>query len=349
MRVMQLLAGAPQGGAETFFVSLVTALHRAGFDQRAVIRGNPARAEALREGGVEPVQLPFGQWLDFSTGRALKHEVARYRPDIVLAYMNRAASWMPAGPHLKLARLGGYYDIKYYRRCDHLLCITQDIRRHVIDQGWPAARAHYMPNFATPDAHPAAGRAAHDTPADAPLLMVPSRLHTAKGLDVMLRAVASLPGVYLWLAGEGPERAALENLAHELGVAERVRFLGWRADKGAVFRAADVVVFPSRYEPFGTVSLEAWAYERPLVAADAAGPAGLVRPEEDALLVPKDDAEALAAAIRRVLEEPGLAARLVEAGRQRYRAEFTEEACVRRYREMFERLLAERERWKESA
>lgn len=349
MRVMQILAGAPQGGAETFFVSLVSALHRAGIAQRAVIRANPARADALRAGGVAPVELPFGRWLDFTTGRALRREVAGFRPDIALAFMSRAAAWMPPGPHLKLARLGGYYDIKYYRRCDHLLCITADIRRHVVEAGWPPGQAHTMPNFAAVDDAPAEDRAAHATPADAPLLLVPGRLHESKGLDVMLRALARLPEAYLWLAGEGPARAGLEALACRLGVGERVRFLGWRADRGALFRAADVVVFPSRYEPFGTVSLEAWAYDRPLVAADAAGPAGLVAPGVDALLVPREDDAALAAAIRRVLEEPGLAGRLVAAGRRRYRAEFTEAACVARYIGLFERLLAARGQWKESA
>ncbi len=122
---------------------------------------------------------------------------------------------------------------------------------------------------------------------------------------------------------------------------DRVRFLGWRADKGALYRAADVVVFPSRYEPFGTVSLEAWAYERPLVTTDADGPAGLVTPESDALMVPREDPEALATAIRRVLDEPGLAARLVAAGRTRYDRDYTEAACVARYLDLFGRLIGQ--------
>lgn len=342
MRVMQLLAGAPRGGAETFFVSLACALHRAGVEQRAVIRAHPDRVAALRVCGLEPLELPFGQWFDLTTGAALRREVERFRPDIALAYMNRAASWMPDGPHLKLARIGGYYNIKYYRRCDHLLCITEDIRGHMIEQGWPASKAHYMPNFALVDDRPAEDRAALDTPPDAPVVLVPSRLHPAKGLDTMLHALARLPGVHLWLAGEGPAHGKLAHLARELGVDGRVRFLGWWAEKGGLFRAADIVAFPSRYEPFGTVSLEAWAYERPLVAADAAGPAGLVRPEEDALLVPRDDPAALAAAIRQVIEDPARARRLVAAGKARYEAEFTEAACVRRYLTLFDTLLAER-------
>src|SRR3546814_15464666 len=109
--------------------------------------------------------------------------------------MSRAADRMPEGRHLKLARLGGFYDIKYYRRCDHLICITHGIRRHVIAQGWPEERAHYLANFAEADPAPAADRAAHGTPADAPLVFTPCRLPAAKATDVLLRAVATLDGV----------------------------------------------------------------------------------------------------------------------------------------------------------
>ncbi|MBK1698581.1 glycosyltransferase [Rhodovibrio salinarum] len=344
MRLLQTLSGAPQGGAETFFVSLASAFERArlagtiDLTQRAVIRHNPERTAALRTAGVDTRELGFGGRLDLATRRGLKREVADFRPNVVLAYMNRAASWMPDGDFLKCARLGGYYDIKYYRRCDHLLCITAHIRQHMIQQGWPADRAHVLENFATVDDLPAAERSTHDTPADAPLLLVPSRLHVNKGLDVMLRALKREPRAYLWLAGSGPEQERLQDLARDLGVEDRVRFLGWRSDRGALFRAADIVVFPSRHEPFGTVSLEAWAYRRPLVAADASGPAGLVRNGEDALLVPREDDLALAEAITRVIDTPGFAGQLVEQGHARYLHDYTEAACVRRYMEMLGRL-----------
>lgn len=338
LRVLSMLAGAPSGGAETFFVSLVTAFAGAGVEQRAVIRGNPTRAALLRDGGVPVREVAYAGWLDFATRAALRREVAAFDPDVALAFMNRAADRMPDGRHLKLARLGGFYDIKYYRRCDHLICITHGIRRHVIAQGWPAERVHYIGNFAAADPAPAADRAAYDTPAGAPLVFTPCRLHAAKAIDVLLRAVATLDGVYLWVAGDGPDRAALAQLADDLGIAARVRFLGWQTATGPFFRAADVVAFPSRHEPFGTVSLEAWAYGKPLVTTDVDGPAELVQPERDALMVPKDDAEALAAALRRAIEDRGLAARLVAAGAARHRAEFTRDICVRNYLTLFDRL-----------
>ncbi|HEY9568154.1 MAG TPA: glycosyltransferase, partial [Thalassobaculum sp.] len=197
-----MLAGAASGGAETFFVSLAAAF--AGFDveQRAVIRRNPTRAALLRDAGVPVREVAYAGWFDFATRLALRREVAAFAPDVALAFMSRAADRMPEGRHLKLARLGGFYDIKYYRRCDHLICITHGIRRHVIAQGWPEERAHYLANFAEADPAPAADRAAHGTPADAPLVFTPCRLHAAKAIDVLLRAVATLDGVYLWVAGD---------------------------------------------------------------------------------------------------------------------------------------------------
>ena len=93
---------------------------------------------------------------------------------------------------------------------------------------------------------------------------------------------------------------------------------------------------------FGTVIAEAWAHRRPLVAAAADGPKAFVESERNGLLVPIDDVEALAGAITRLLDAPAFAESLAEAGHRRYLEDFTEAACVARYRALFERLLAER-------
>ena len=342
LRVMQVMAGAREGGAETFFVSLVLALQRAGLDQRVVIRKNPARAKALLRGGAQAVELPFGRWTDFTTLPALRQQVKIYQPDVVLTWMNRASSLFPKGNFLRLGRLGGFYKLKNYRRCDHLLCITPGLVEHVVSNGWPLERAHYMPNFAAVGEAPPLPRERLDTPPDAPLLLALGRLHEAKAIDVLLQALTLETRPILWIAGDGPLRGELERLAGRLGVAARVRFLGWRDDRDALFGAADICVFPSRYEPHGTVTMEAWGHRTPLVAAAAAGPAAYVRDGEDGLLVPVDDAPALAAAIGRAIDEQGLAGRLTDGGWRRYQAEFTEEACVARYLDLFQRLLAAR-------
>ena len=83
-----------------------------------------------------------------------------------------------------------------------------------------------------------------DTPPDAPLLLGMGRLHDAKAHDVSLQALAELPDAHLWIAGAGPQEAKLKAMAEALGVAPRVRFLGWRTDASALYRSADVCVFP---------------------------------------------------------------------------------------------------------
>jgi glycosyltransferase involved in cell wall biosynthesis len=182
-------------------------------------------------------------------------------------------------------------------------------------------------------------RASLATPEDAPLILALARLHWKKGLDTLIDALKDVPGAYVWIAGSGPLEAELRTQAERLGLAERVRFLGWRDDRFALLAACDVVAFPSRYEPFGTVVVEAWAAGKPLVTADAAGPAATVAHEENALLVPKDDAPALAAALRRVIEDADLAAQLVENGRRVYETEFTKTAFVRAALSLYDRIM----------
>jgi glycosyltransferase involved in cell wall biosynthesis len=92
------------------------------------------------------------------------------------------------------------------------------------------------------------------------------------------------------------------------------------------------------YELLGNVVLEAWAHGVPVVAADSQGPGSLIRHRHNGLLVARDDAGALAAAIRELLSAPDLAATLGEHGRASYQAEFTEAKVVGRFIALFDRI-----------
>lgn len=339
MRVLQAMAGAEHGGAEAFFVRLVLALHRAGLEQKVVIRADDARAAELAAGGVVPVQVPFGGRLDFITPWKLRRVVRDFKPAVALTWMNRATRMLPEKspekPFVHVGRLGGYYDLKYYRRCDHLIGNTEDIVDYMVKQGWPSERAHYLPNFVSEIRATPTRRAEMFTPPDAPLILAMGRLHENKGFDVLLEALVRLPDAYLWIAGEGPLRAELEAKAQGLFVKPRVRFLGWRNDVAALFAACDVFVCPSRHEPLGNVVIEAWAQGVPIVAADSAGPAALIRHGETGLLVPVNDARALTRAIQDVLADRALAQRIAAAGRAAFAARFTEAIVVERYLEFF--------------
>jgi glycosyltransferase involved in cell wall biosynthesis len=337
-RVMQVMAGAHHGGAEAFFTRLAVALGAAGLEQSIVIRRDAQRAQLLREGGIDPVEAPFRSFLDWRTPRVLKHEVRRFKPDVLLAWMNRATDFCRPGRYVFAARLGGYYDPKHYRRFDHLVANTEDIRQWLIAQGFAPERVHYLPNFAEGRPMRPLQRATFETPEDAPLLLCLGRMHPNKAFDVALEALAELPGAYLWLAGDGPERAGLGAKVAQLGIADRVRFIGWRDDVPALLASADMLVCPSRHEPLGNVIIEGWAHGCPVVASSAAGPRWLIRHGLDGLLVPIDDAQALAAALRRLIEDRELGRALAAAGRARIESEFSESVVVARYLEFFERV-----------
>jgi glycosyltransferase involved in cell wall biosynthesis len=334
MKALQLLGSAKDGGAETYYLDLVQALQAACVPQACALRPHPGRERRLAEAGVPVQTLAFGGPLDLFTRGRLRRFAKAQGAGAVVAWMNRAARHAPRGPWGRIGRLGGYYGLKYYRGFDQLVANTRDIERWIVRQGWPQDQVRYIPNFARAGPGAPIDRALHDTPAEAPLLLGMGRLHANKAHDVTLKALAELPGAYLWIAGSGPLEAELKALAAQLGVEGRVRFLGWRDDASSLYRTADLCVFPSRFEPLGNVVIQAWAHGLPVVAAMSDGPGALIRPGEDGLLVPVNDARGLALAARRLIVDAGLRRRLAEAGAQRLAAEFSTDRVVAQWREL---------------
>ena len=171
------------------------------------------------------------------------------------------------------------------------------------------------------------------------------RLVPAKGVDVLLRAFAkllvSLPKARLQIAGDGPERDPLQRLAGSLGIDTSVEFLGHLslAELDRRFAPAWVQIVPSRWEePFGLVAIEAFARGTAVVATGAGGLAEIVRDGETGSLVPPGDADALAAAMRNVLDDRTRAERMGQAARNVARDRFSEEAYIDRLLVMYDEL-----------
>lgn len=157
-------------------------------------------------------------------------------------------------------------------------------------------------------------------------LLFVGRLAPQKGVDVLLRALADIDGEWrLRIAGDGPERSRLCDLAMELGVSARVEFLGWtqRSDLPALYQSADVFVFPSYDEGMPNVVLEALASGLPIVATRIAGNEQLVLDRENGLLVPPGDSAAFAAALRLVMSDRALRRSMALRSRARAVEEFS--------------------------
>jgi glycosyltransferase involved in cell wall biosynthesis len=340
LKVLQVMAGAKTGGAEAFFVRLAQGLARAGTPQHAVIRHHAERRAALESADIPVTELPFGGKFDLTTKKSLKKVARHFDPDVLLAWMNRAAKIAPKGDWTVVGRLGGYYNLKNYKRCDHLVANTDDIRDYVLREGWPADRAHYLPNFVDDRRMPPVLRETLNTPRDAPLLLCLGRLHQNKGFDTALEVLARLPRAYLWIAGDGKEEGALKRQAAKLGVTGRVRFLGWRDDAPALFSAADIFLCSSRHEPLGNMVLEAWAQGVPMVAAASQGPGSLITDGKTGLLAPVDDADGLAKAATRLIEDPALGVDLAGRGHEVFTERYSEGPVVAAYQEFLENVRA---------
>ncbi len=120
----------------------------------------------------------------------------------------------------------------------------------------------------------------------------------------------------MFIAGEGELQGALQAQAQALGLGDRLVFLGFQRDVAAVLSAYDIVVFPSLWEGTPLTVFETLAMGKPIVASDADGLLDVLTDQRDALVVPKRDADALAAAVATLIEQPQLAAQLAAAARQ---------------------------------
>ena len=341
MKILHIMAGRGLGGAETYSVDIMLSLKASGVDECAVVAADAPRTNELIAAGVRIASDVLDFPLRFVQRWRLKKLIEKEKPDLIHCWMRRAASLVPAGLDIPvIGWFGGYYDPKNFKNCSHFVGVTKGIVEHQIAKGVPAAKAFYVPTF--PDVRDEAplDRATLDTPAGARVVLALSRLHKKKGLDTLLKAAKNVPDAVFWLAGEGPLREDLEKLTRKLGLEKRVRFLGWRTDRGALLRSADVCVLPSRYEPFGTVILEAWAAGTPLVAARSAGPAATIEDAKNGLLVPIDDDKALAVALNRVLQDEVLRHRMIAEGFGAYSRTYTRKAVTEQMIELYKRLGA---------
>src|SRR5438067_5276280 len=316
IKILHVIAGAAAGGAETFCMDAIAALAERGIDQRVICRPHAQATARLDAAGVPYEPVSFTPAARLVGGPAkIQREARAWRADLVHAWMSRAASFVPpAMPCPVIGWLGGYYNLKYFKTADYLIGVTPKIREYLLQQGIPPQRAFVCHTFGTLPESPPVSRASLGVPDGALLLLVLSRLHRKKGIDTAIRAIAVLPNAHLCIAGEGPEGAKYETLVRDLGLSERVHFLGWRTDRKALLEACDICLLPSRYEPFGTVIAEAWSVRRPLVAAAADGTRQYVRDGENGAVFPIDDAEALARRVTEIAADPGLAARLIKQG-----------------------------------
>jgi glycosyltransferase involved in cell wall biosynthesis len=215
-----------------------------------------------------------------------------------------------AGPKVRALRLARDAEL---RGAAHVFTPSSYLGELAVSWGVAPARVSVLPNPAPelPESEPREVlRASFGM--DRLTLAFAGRLTAQKSLGLALRAISQVDGVDLLIAGEGDERAPLEDAAAKLALSERVRFLGPLARDRVIdlFRAADAAILSSSWENFPHAVVEALAVGTPVIATRAGGVAEVVHDEVNGLIVPADDAEALGAAVRRFAGDAELRERL---------------------------------------
>lgn len=221
------------------------------------------------------------------------------------------------------------------RLCAALIAVSEDTRRAYERQGYPPRIEVVYNGVALDGATPAGLRGRLGIPDDAPLVGEVGRLCDVKGQRELIEALAKVPSAHAVFVGVDLERGGeyqreLERTAERLGVRDRVVFAGRIEDAGRLLADLDVLALPSWTEGLPLVVLEAMARKRAVVATPVGGTPEVVVDGVTGLLVPPRDPDALADALRRLLADAPLRARMGDAGYERVRARFSADAMTGR-------------------
>jgi glycosyltransferase involved in cell wall biosynthesis len=355
------------GGAENAMFMLLESLDRGEWRPTLLLEDAPGTEPLAERAAVLDVPLlrvapmPLGL-AGARRAPALTRLLRRERPDLFHAHMSSpvACKWglaaavaarVPAV--LGTVQVGGYEppdQVAYWqlralaRGVDRYLAVSRDIARELVERlGWPESKVEVSYNAVdlrrVEATAPPGLREQLGASETRPLVLTPARLDAQKGHSTLFEAIAQVPDAVFVLAGEGPEREPLEALAAQLGIGERVRFLGRRDDVPQLLAACDIFALPSLYEGSSLAVLEAMAAGAPVVSSAIGGTDELIEDGSSGLLAPPGDAQALAAALRRLLDDPDLRESLAARARERVERDLTRERMAARVTGVYRELL----------
>ena len=342
-RIFHIQPGT-DGGTERFCISLSQAFSEKGIEQAFAIRPNRDWA-----GEVEGLgRVIEGRFLRRTPGGLvdawrLRRAIEEFNPDAIMAWRAPSGRLIPRDQRAaKVVRLGDYpFHVRHLRDLDAVVCNNRSIDLHIRALGFEG-RTEIISNFSRSVSSHAVPRSEYDTPGDAFLVCGVGRFKRFKGFDLLIDAVAQLDGAHLWLVGDGPEAENLLCQAEDLGISGRVKFLGWQDDPTGFLAACDAYVLPSRDEALGNTLIEAWRVGVPSVASMTDGPNWYAEDGRDVLLVPVEDAGAIADALRRLAENADLRRRLVDGAQATLAQRFDRDSVVDAYLDLFDGINAGR-------
>jgi glycosyltransferase involved in cell wall biosynthesis/ribosomal protein S18 acetylase RimI-like enzyme len=374
LKILHIVGDSRYGGIAKIILGLGAVARAAGW-QVDVLTTDPAVQDAVERGSLGVVNLdvirrrirPF--W-DLAGLLRLRSFLLRERYGIVHThtskggFVGRLAAWL-AGVPVVVHTMHGFaiheqspawarliysaLERMASRWCHRIVSVSEFHRQWALELSiCSQAQIQAIPNGITPpwqDQHldPAGVRRELGVRDDELMVLTAARLAADKGIQYLVEAAALLPrngaSYRLMVAGDGPARDRLEELCRERGVSDRVRFLGFRHDVGALLAACDLVVLPSLREGLSISLLEAMAAGKPIIASSIGSHREVAAQAEMAVLVPPADPAALAQAIQRFEQDPGFMMPLAARAVSLFEACYTEDRMLDSYRQLYLSLL----------
>ncbi|MFQ5529338.1 MAG: glycosyltransferase family 4 protein [Gemmatimonadota bacterium] len=344
------------GGGEQWMITTGSGLRDRG--HRSWIGGRPRSRLVIAAGkaGLDVLQLPFKGDFDPGLTWTLRRFLRRQAIDVLVCNFNRDVR--VAGLAGRLARTPAIFT-------SHALDSINEKRRYTLPIRWltdgvitnaESIRRAYVERYGLPSEFVRVVHYGVDPPADAGaspfrdafpdmhIILSAGRLSEQKGFDVLIQAAFELRArrgdFVVLIAGDGDLEDRLRTQIAALDLEDTVHLVGFLSSLAPAIGDAAVFALASRYEGMPTVLLEAMAAGTPVVATAVSGVPELIPEERFGLLVPPDDASALAAAIERLLDDPDFAREVADAGRDRVLSLFSTEVMLDRIEALFEQAVA---------
>lgn len=371
MRVAHILKVKAIAGAETHLLTLLEGQRARGIDAQFIMLASPSNPmdsmmAASEARGIPIQRLPINSHADVMVYSRIRQALQTLKPDVAHTHLQHgdlfgipAARWSGV-PVILSSRHND--DIRRKRLPVRLLnqalwgmvdggiAISEAIRKFSIDvEGALPEKVktiHYGLDLTKPLDRAGARSALLGELSlsdETVLIGMVCRLIELKGVQYVIRALAKIadqfPDAHVVIAGDGPLRDSLTAEARNLGITDRVHFLGWRSDIPRVMTALDTLVVASDREGFGLVILEAMAQQIPVIGTNVSAIPEVIADEETGLLVPPRDADTLAAALSRLLTDKPLRHHMGLMGLDRLETHFSAERMVNETIGLYEKLL----------
>jgi len=375
IKVTHLITELSTGGAQSALLRLLSHLDRTRFAPSVVClyNGDGAVAEQIRELGITVTELGMTNKARLDAFARFYRLLRQERPLILHSWMFHAN--IPGRVFGRLARVPiiissertmgqeGQTRRRLNRLtaplADRVICVSERVAEFaahdigissqklvVVPNGIDLARFSHLPSQAQ-------ARAAFNLPLEGPLRQAQGtivgaigRPRPVKGYNFLLDAWAQVaraqPNAHLLFVGDGPDQPALKAQAKQLGLDECVTFLGDQLNIPHLLPALDILALPSLHEGMPNVALEAMAASLPVVGTAVGGTPEVVIDGESGLLVPCGEPQALADALRLLLQEPDLRHRMGQAGQKRIARHFSIDETVRKTEQLYEQLLMDK-------